>query len=210
MDRCEIKAMAKEQIKGNIGTIFVIKLLIAVITSIANLVAGLIPGIGAIALLVFVAAPLELSLVMIFLNLTKGKAPEIKDIFSGYEDFFSAFKVLFFAGLFTFLWSLLFIIPGIIKAISYSMAMYILAENKGMSALEAINKSKEMMDGHKMNYFILGLSFIGWGLLVAITFGIASIWVAPYMETTFANFYNKIKNETEKPVEVIDAAYTEI
>lgn len=210
MNRCEIKAMAKEQLKGNIGAIFVVLLIIAVISGLASVVAGLIPGIGAIALIVFISAPFELSVVMIFLNLTKGKSPEIKDTFSGYEDFFSAFKVIFFASLFSFLWSFLFIIPGIIKAISYSMSMYILAENKGMSALDAINKSKKMMDGHKMDYFILGLSFIGWFLLVYITLGIAAIWVAPYMETTFANFYNKLKENTEEKVEVIDTEYTEI
>ena len=99
----------------------------------------------------------------------------------------------FLVGLFTFLWSLLFIIPGIIKAYSYSMSLYILAENKGKPALECINESMAMTEGHKMDLFVLGLSFIGWGLLCAITFGIAGIWVAPYMEATFANAYNSLK-----------------
>lgn len=116
-----------------------------------------------------------------------------------------AFKVSFFTTLFTFLWSLLLIVPGIIKSFSYAMAMYIWSENKEMGALEAINKSKKMMDGHKMDYFVLGLSFIGWILLGCITLGIALIYVIPYMETTMANFYNSIKDsepvQIETPVE---------
>ena len=75
------------------------------------------------------------------------------------------------------------------------MADYILAENPGMAALEAIDRSKAMMDGHKADLFVLMLSFIGWTLLGAITFGIAYIWIVPYMSATYVNFYNTIKGE---------------
>ena len=122
-----------------------------------------------------------------------GKKPEAKDAFTGFDDFWTAFKTTFLVGLYTFLWSLLFVIPGIIKAFSYSQAMYIVAENKGIGAREAISQSKAMMDGHKAELFVLGLSFIGWFLLVGITFGIAAIWVVPYMQTTLVNFYNNLK-----------------
>ena len=73
------------------------------------------------------------------------------------------------------------------------MSLYILAENKGKGALECINESKAMTEGHKMELFVLGLSFIGWGFLVGITFGIAAIWVVPYMNATYANAYNSLK-----------------
>ena len=73
------------------------------------------------------------------------------------------------------------------------MAMYVLAENKGMSATECINASKEMTNGHKMDLFVLSLSFIGWMMLGSITFGLAYIWVMPYMNATFANAYNSLK-----------------
>ena len=124
-------------------------------------------------------------------------------MFYGFKDLWCAFKVQFLTGLFTFLWSLLFVIPGIIKALSYSMSTYILAENPGMPALEAIERSKKMMDGHKADLFVLGLSFIGWALLGSITLGIAYIWIIPYVSTTYVNFYNQIKGEgiTETPVE---------
>ncbi len=197
MNRTEIKNLAKEQIRGNIGILFVITILIAVISYLAGSVIGIVPYVGPIASVLFVTAPFLLSQYIIYLNLINGKKPEIKDAFSGFNDFFSAFKTYLLMLVFTLLWSLLFIIPGIIKAYSYYMSMYILAENKGMSAREAISKSKQMMHGHKMELFVLELSFIGWGLLVAITFGIAAIWVVPYMQATYANFYKKL---TEEPV----------
>ena len=202
MYREKLKADAKEMIKGKIGMLFAVALLIAVVGGLANLVLSAIPVIGSLASAIFVSAPFGLSLIKIYLNVTKNITPGVQDAFSGFGDFWSAFKVNFLTGLFTLLWSLLFIIPGIIKGFSYSMAMYILAENEGMPALEAIRRSKEMMEGHKMEYFVLCLSFIGWALLTAITFGLAGIWVMPYMNTTLANFYLSLKGETEQPIEV--------
>lgn len=117
----------------------------------------------------------------------------------------------FLANLFTSLWSLLFVVPGIIKACSYSQALYIIAEDPEIGALEAINRSKAMMDGHKMEYFVLGLSFIGWNLLACLTFGILYIWLIPYMQTTMANFYNSIKPVVAAPVceEIPESAVSE-
>ena len=81
------------------------------------------------------------------------------------------------------------------KSYSYAMTWYVLADHPEMGANEAITKSKEIMQGHRMELFILQLSFIGWFLLGSITFGLAYIYVIPYMETTIANFYNEIKGE---------------
>jgi uncharacterized membrane protein len=77
------------------------------------------------------------------------------------------------------------------------MSLYILAENKGKPALECIKESMAMTEGHKMDLFVLGLSFIGWGLLCSITFGIAGIWVVPYMQATYTNVYNSLKPVAE-------------
>ena len=188
MNRAELKAAAKEQIKGKIGILFLITLVVALVGGLLNA----IPGIGSVASLLLTPA-LSLSLVRVYLDLTKGGNPKVADVFSGLDDFWAAFKVNFLVSLFTMLWSLLFFIPGIIKGISYSMSMYILAENKGKSALECINESKAITEGHKMELFVLGLCFIGWALLVSVTFGIASIWVAPYMQATMTNAYNLLK-----------------
>ena len=78
------------------------------------------------------------------------------------------------------------------------MSTYILAENKGKPALECIKESKAMTEGHKMDLFVLSLSFIGWAFLCAITFGIAGIWVVPYMQATYANAYNSLKPVVEE------------
>ena len=144
MNRVDLKNIAKAQIKGNIGVLFACTVVVVVICLVAELVLGFIPVIGPLTYTIVFGSAFELSLAIIYIGLVKGKKPEVGDVFSGFYDFWSAFKVIFFQGLFSCLWGLLFVIPGIIKMISYSMAMYILAENKGMSALEAISKSKEM------------------------------------------------------------------
>lgn len=192
LNRAELKAAAKNQIKGKIGILFLITLIIGTISGVASALLSLIPGGGLIAAIVITPA-FSLSMVRIYLNVVNGSTPEAGDAFCGFDDFWAAFKVNFFVGLFTFLWSLLLIVPGIIKGYSYSMATYILAENKGKAALECIEESKKMTEGHKMELFVLGLSFIGWGFLCVITFGIASIWVMPYMQATYANAYNSLK-----------------
>ena len=196
MTRQELKAKAKEQIKGNLGSLILIFLIVLAASYLPNLIAG----IGTIVSIVVVPA-LTLAMYIIYLKLAAGEKPNIAEMFQHFDKFWAAFKVSFFTGLFTFLWSLLLIIPGIIKGLGYSMAMYILAENPDMPALEALKKSQEMMDGHKMELFVLYLSFIGWFLLTAVTCGIASLYVTPFVNATMVNFYLNIKPSA---VEVID------
>ena len=195
MTRQELKANAKQQIKGNIGILFLISLIVAALSGLCSS----IPVVGSVAVALFAPA-LSLAIVNIYLDLAKGIKPEIAKLFENFKDFWIAFKTTFFVGLFTWLWSLLFVIPGIIKSISYSQALYIVAENPGIGALEAIDRSKKMMDGHKMEYFVLVLSFIGWNLLACLTFGILYIWLVPYMTATLTNFYNSIKPVAEEPI----------
>lgn len=89
-------------------------------------------------------------------------------------------------------WSLLFVIPGIVAAYRYSMATYIMAENPGMQATEAIERSKALMDGRKGDLFCLDLSFIGWALLATLTAGIGYLWLTPYMTVSRAAFYRSL------------------
>lgn len=197
MNRLELKTMAKAQIKGKIGILFVITLIITLISGVASFILGFIPVVGSLAATIIVTPAFTLSLTRVYLFVCSGGTPEVKDAFSGFDDFFAAFKVTFLVGIYTFLWSLLFVIPGIVKGYSYSMALYILAENKGKGARECISESVQMTNGHKMDLFVLSLSFIGWLLLCGITFGIAYIWVGPYMTATFANAYNSLKPVAE-------------
>ena len=91
------------------------------------------------------------------------------------------------------LWSLLLIIPGIIKAFSYSMTQYILHDNPELTASEAIHRSRMMMRGHKFDLFWLYLGFLGWFILCLMTAGIGFIWLAPYVETAKVAFYQEVK-----------------
>lgn len=190
MNRATLKSAARRQIKGNIGILFVISLLSGLITGALSA----IPLVGTIAGMLLSAA-FALAVIHIYLGLTQGRKPEVADLFSEMSNILPAFCTQFLVGLFTFLWSLLLIVPGIIKACAYSQAMYILAENPGISPMEAINRSKEMMQGHKMEYFLLVLSFFGWTLLAPFTLGILYIWLLPYMQATMANYYRSLKGE---------------
>ena len=120
-------------------------------------------------------------------------------IFSAYSNgrFKNSLCTLFMFNIFTALWTILFIIPGIIKGYSYAMTPYILkdkfaAGQTDIGATEAITESRHLMDGHKMDLFVLDLSFIGWGLLGIITCGIGFIWITPYYRQTKTNFYHSL------------------
>lgn len=132
------------------------------------------------------------------LDVADGKKPSVTTIFDGFNRLTQS--ILLFIGntIYTALWSLLFVIPGIIKMLSYSMSYYILKENPDMTSAEARRKSMEIMRGNKGRLFCLAFSFIGWILLSAFTFGILMLWVAPYMQVAVAEFYRGIcpKKET--------------
>lgn len=210
MNRAELKAKARAQIKGKLGILFLVSFIITSIASVSGGILSLIPG-GTVPLAMVISPALSLSLVNVYLTVVRGGRPEVKDSFSGFADFFSAFKVTFLIGLYTFLWSLLFIIPGIVKSISYSMSIYVLADNKGKKATQCIEQSVYITHGHKKELFILSLSFFGWLILSVFTLGILLIWVAPYMYATYANAYEALKPEPKVyvPIEELEAATKE-
>ena len=120
------------------------------------------------------------------------KQLQFSDLFSQFERFGTGFAQKFLRTLFTVLWSLLFIIPGIVKGLSYAMTPFILEEHPEMTASEAIKASMKLMDGHKMDLFILGLTFIGWQILACLTMGIGFLFLNPYMNAAYAAFYRSI------------------
>ena len=95
------------------------------------------------------------------------------------------------------LYTLLLIIPGMIKALGYSLVPYILANDSNMGSDEVLKLSEKMMKGHKMDLFIFSLSFIGWHLLAIFTLGILEIWIIPYQETATTKYLLDIKAEYE-------------
>ena len=124
-----------------------------------------------------------------------GREYQVKDLFSQFDRFGVGFLQKFLRSLYTTLWTLLLIIPGIIKGLSYAMTPYILTDHPEMTAKQAIKLSQELMDGYKGNLFMLGLSFIGWDILNLLTLGIGSFWLSPYKEATYAAFYRQILAE---------------
>ncbi|MBE6879191.1 MAG: DUF975 family protein [Ruminococcaceae bacterium] len=132
------------------------------------------------------------------LNIINRTNPDIRDIFSEMGRFKTGFVMKFLTTLYILLWSLLFVIPGIIASYSYAMTPYILMENPDMTASQAIVASKELMKGNKWRLFCLEFSFIGWSMLAAITLGIGMLFLRPYIEAAGAAFYREIKWEKMK------------
>lgn len=124
-----------------------------------------------------------------------GKATNFRDLFSKFDLFGTGFAQLFLRNLYTTLWSLLFIIPGIIKGYSYAMTPFILAEHPNLTASQAIDLSKDLMDGHKGALFVLDLSFIGWAILAALTLNLGHIILNPYRNAAYAAFYRQLLAE---------------
>lgn len=206
LTRAELKQQAKEQLKGNLGML----VLCGVIYFAISMVLSMIPYVGAIATL-FVIPPIYLGLFIVLLNVTYGEKVEVGTLFAPFSNCFGTSIIAnLLVGIYTLGWTLLFIIPGLVKQYSYAMTFYILAENPNMTANEAITESRQIMNGHKLELFVLHLSFIPWILLGCITFGIAYVYVLPYMNLTITNFYHNIKRKNaEASYETIEEAVAE-
>ena len=137
----------------------------------------------------FIGGAIELGLCAFHTRLNLGQKPPFASLFERFDIFLKALGLRLFMGLFVFLWALLLFVPGIIAAYRYSMAPYLMAEYPEMGIREAVNRSKELMQGNKGRLFCLDFSFIGWWLLSILTFGILSLWITPYMQTARAAFY---------------------
>jgi uncharacterized membrane protein len=200
--RAELKQLSKEQIKGNLGILFLAGLVpVAILAVVIGIV--ILSTLNSVETFVFgiilyFAFFLSLPAFMVgylkmYLSISNGVKPEISTLFDGFNIFGKSLWLAIIQWFFINLWSYLLLVPGIIKSISYSMSFFILAERPYLTAREALKESKKIMHGHKMDAFVLYLSFIGWGFLCAITFGLAGIYAVPYIATTYTNFYNEIK-----------------
>ena len=130
------------------------------------------------------------------LNLTaRNESVNIGVLFSYFKNLKNAVGTRFLRGLYVFLWSLLFYIPGVIASYSYAMVGYILAENPELSPSEALDESKRLMNGRRWNLFCLDFSFIGWHILCVLSLGVGYIWLVPYIQASYAEFYRRAKLE---------------
>lgn len=142
------------------------------------------------------SGPFMLGLTQYFIKFSRNDPQPVESLFNGFKKFTPSLVLYLLISIYTFLWTLLLIIPGIIAALSYSQAFYIMNDNPNISAMEAIDISKKMMDGHKLRYLVLNLSFIGWFILACLSFGIGFLWFNPYYHLTMANFYEDLKLST--------------
>jgi len=185
----ELKKLAKSQLHGSwlaaVGFVLVYCLLIG------------LSGAAVVGPLVL-SGPLTVGFTGYFLRKARGENAELGNLFDGFQVFAASFLVNLLIGIFTALWTLLFIIPGIVKSLSYSMSFFILRDNPKISATEAITASRKMMKGYKWKLFRLYFSFIGWGILCILSFGIGFLWLVPYISLTLANFYEEAKQNQKK------------
>lgn len=158
-----------------------------------------------IGLVLFILAlPLTWGYQTLFLGAVRGGEATAKDMIEGYnkELFSRVLTTTLLYYVYVFLWSLLLLIPGCIKSYSYAMTPYILKDNPEMKNNAAIEESMRMMDGHKLELFLLDLSFIGWAILSILTCCIGFLWLVPYMNMARVNFYEDLKKAS---VEVKEA-----
>ena len=178
---------------------FMIAALYAVHTFLKEVTVGLLYGIYVAVSLIF-SGIIIMGRRKLFLCLARQEpvtADLLFDYFGSWRKMLQACKIAFFISFYTFLWSLLLVVPGIIKSFSYSMTPFILIDHPEYTVHEALDISREMMKGHKWELFLLYLRFFGWMLLTIITFGIASFWVVPYMSTSVAHFYLRLSERDE-------------
>lgn len=210
----ELRAQAREQLDGKWGTFVlmtflmcVIQVLLQIPSYIGSLLEVLSPE-NAMASLSFsnisnilslLALPLGWGLTVSLLRNHREESVDLENLFDGFRGgrYTRVFCALFLVNLFTFLWTLLLIIPGIMKAFSYALTPYILLDEPELTARQAITRSCEIMQGRRWKLFCLSLSFIGWGILSLLTFGIGFLWLAPYMNASIAAFYEDARAEYE-------------
>ena len=199
MNRVEIKNYAKEKLSGNLGSIWKI-LIIALGISLAStcVLSILFNKMDADfldSLLGILMMPLGIGTTAFFVSLIENTNFEAKDLFKYYHDFVKVIGVTVLMSLIVMLGYICFIIPGIILTLSYSLVPIILIKKPELGIIETLKYSREKMQGHKLDTFVLGLSFIGWAILGTLTFGILYIWLFPYMQLTFTKFYLNILGE---------------
>ena len=202
----DYRQAAWEKLRGKWGTMAIATLIYALIMGACGaLVLAYIGGIAAL----FLTGAFTLGLAIMGLAVARMQEVRAAQLFDGFKNYGSSLALFLLITIFTALWSLLLVIPGIIKAYSYSMSWYILADNPQMGANEARKQSMTYMNGNKWRLFCLHFSFIGWMLLGILTFGILYFWIIPYMQTAQAEFYRDIiaeRSETNPNPPVATAA----
>ena len=194
-----LRQNAKNQLDGRIfGRTWLIMLVVFLVYSA---ILGFASAIGYGILGIVISGPMLFGLNRICVDLVRGNRDvRVERLFEGFTSCFTSSLILnLLISLYTFLWSLLFVIPGIVKSYSYAMAPYILQDAPSTDWEKCIDESQKMMNGNKWQLFCLDFSFIGWYILGALCFGVGVLWVYPYHYLARANFYMALKAKNEPP-----------
>lgn len=204
MNRVELKERAKESLKGKYADAVIVVLLSGILGGFASSISYIGEESQVISLQLtgslisfIINCLISFGSLSFYLKISRGEEVTYRELFSKTKMFAPYFLINILTGIFTFLWSILFIIPGIIAAIAYSQAYVITLDNPDIDPMMAISESKRLMNGHKLDYFMLNLSFIGWIILGIFTFGILYFWLMPYMSVTQMHFYNELIKENK-------------
>lgn len=193
----ELRAEARQALQGKWPKAAIA----ALIYSIIAVGLSAIPFIGGLCSL-FVGLPMVYGIAIVMFGVYKGKDVDFEVLFEGFHDYGRIFVTKLLQGIYTALWTFLFIIPGLIKQYSYAMTDFILKDEPELKNNEAIEKSMTMMKHNKMKLFLLDLSFIGWAILCVFTLGIGFLFLLPYMQVSHAAFYEDLKANQGGNVEV--------
>ncbi len=201
MNRVEIKEFAKKKIQGHLWDIWKIVLMTYgiffgfgfLITILFGEDATTVSLIGEIILL-----PLTIGVTSFLVNFVEDKNFDSKDIFNYFKSFVKIVGTLLLSAVLITIASIFLVIPGIILTLSYSLVPILLVKREDLGIIETLKLSRTLMNGHKLDAFVLSLSFIGWTFVGTLTLGIAYIWIYPYMSVTFTKFYLNILESSKE------------
>lgn len=201
MERSVLKGNAKAQLSGKwglaIGTLLVGTIISSGFSSVVEFIKpeSSLPSILGTLINILLGGVIALGISKFLLNIARNKEEaSFNDLFSGFNIYLKTLGLWIVMGLSIGIATIFLVVPGIIVALMFSQAYFILCENNEKSITECLKESYKIMKGYKGELFVLQLSFIGWWLLVIITFGLGALYVYPYQQVTTANFYLAIKN----------------
>ena len=212
IENSDITRMAREALAGNwsfAAIAVLIHITISIVIAAAPTISDTIPEIAGNIIPHIIAGPFFVGFAYFYLKTIRNNKMKISYIFKGFSIFTTSFAANFMITIFTLLWTLLFIIPGIMKAYSYSMTFFILSDNPEKGAMNAISESKEIMYGNRWKLFCLSGRFFAWSIVCLFTLGLGFLALLPYMGMSFACFYEQVKNESETPQKTIEEDQSE-
>ncbi len=193
----DLRAEARHSLSGHWTTAVLVTLVYMIVAAVFTTPSYVHDYASIISLLLYILVfyPIAYGYCIYALNVRRGEMAGVGTLFTGFDNYKRVTLTLLLRSVYIFLWSILLVVPGIVKSYSYAMTEFVLRDHPELSSDAAIEESMALMKGNKWKLFCLDLSFIGWIFLGVITAGIGLLWVAPYMTVARAAFYEDIKTK---------------